>query len=58
MENSSQKYYHVLFIFKNGDKDFKTDILDRDKVIRNIVMPYLNQGKEKIVMGKKLILTT
>lgn len=54
MENSSQKYYHVLFIFKNGDKDFKTDILDRDKVIRNIVMPYLNQEKEKIVMGKKI----
>ena len=54
MENSKQKYYHILFIFKNGDEDFKTDILDKDNVINNIVIPYMNHEKEKIVMGKKI----
>lgn len=54
MKNSKQKYYHILFIFKNGDEDFKTDILDKDKVINNIVIPYINHEKEKIVMGKKI----
>nr|DAR46518.1 MAG TPA: putative nucleotide-binding protein [Caudoviricetes sp.] len=49
-----KKYYHILFIFKNGDEDFKTDILDKDKVINNIVIPYINHEKEKIVMGKKI----
>lgn len=54
MENSKQKYYHILFIYKNDDEDFKTDILDKDKVINNIVIPYMNHEKEKIVMGKKI----
>lgn len=53
MENE-KKYYHILFIFKNGDEYFKTDILDKDKVINNIVIPYMNHEKEKIVMGKKI----
>lgn len=53
MENE-KKYYHILFIYKNGKKDFKTNILDEDKVINNIVIPYMNHEKEKIVMGKKI----
>ena len=53
MENE-KKYYHILFIYKNGKKDFKTNISDEDKVINNILIPYMNHEKEKIVMGKKI----
>ena len=54
MVENDKKYYHILFVFKNGEEDFKTDILDKDKVINNIVIPYINHEKEKIVMGKKI----
>lgn len=54
MENSKQKYYHILFIYKNDKKDFKTDILDKDKVINDVVIPYINNEKEKRVIGKKI----
>ena len=53
MENE-KKYYHILFIYKNGKKDFKTNISYKDKVIKNIVIPYMNHEEEKIVMGKKI----
>lgn len=53
MEND-KKYYHILFVFKNGKENFKTDILDKDKIINDIVIPYMNHEKEKIVMGKKI----
>lgn len=49
-----KKYYHILFIYKNDKKDFKTNISDEDKVINNIVIPYMNHEEEKIVMGKKI----
>lgn len=54
MVENDKKYYHILFIYKNDKKDFKTNISDEDKVINNIVIPYMNHEKEKIVMGKKI----
>ena len=53
MENE-KKYYHILFIYKNGKKDFKTNISDKDKIINDVVIPYINNEKEKRVIGKRI----